>query len=123
MSENKAELNVEETELTPEEQKKADKKAEKERKKLEQYSKSMISRGEAYQMSKSIAAEEVGFLAEFMREPLSTNIVQTMALVDLLVAKGLITLPEFESQLEKTQEKIAKQQEAGAEDGGEKEES
>jgi hypothetical protein len=124
MTEKQPELNAEvvetEKELTPAEKKKA----EKEAKKLKQYAQSMITRQEAWSMAKDVANEEVGQLANFIREPLRANLVQTMALVELLIDRGVFTKGTFDEYLNKLATRVeeeAKKElgEVGQEESGE----
>jgi len=105
MEENKVNLEVteESTVETPQEKKKR----EKEEAKLKRYANEMITRGEAWQMSKSIAVEEAGHVANFFREPVKASVVQVMALVKLLTDKGIVeSEEEFQKYLDLVQEEI-----------------
>jgi hypothetical protein len=105
----KPELSVTEAELTPVEKKKQ----EKEQAKLKKIANTMVTRQEAYQMAQKIAVDEVGHLAEFIRDPLRVNMIQTMALVELLLEKGVIaSQAEFEAALIKVSDKVQQQAEA-----------
>lgn len=73
------------------------------------YANGMISRAEAFAMGQELARNEIQSFAEFVREPLHVNLVQTMALVDLMMEKGLFTEVEFQASLEKVSEKLQAQ--------------
>jgi len=109
----KPEVKVEEVnvELTAAQQKK---KADKEAEKLKKVANGMISRQEAYQMSRAVANEEVGQLANFIRDPLRVNMIQTMALVELLIDKGVIESESaFQVYLERVSDKVQEEAEKG----------
>ena len=115
MSENKAKLEVtneEERELTPEEKKRL----EKEKKKQERYWRSMITRDEALQLATAVAREEVKKLVSVIREPLRADLVQSLAVVEVLKDKGLVKDDdEFQTYLDRIVEKLENQRE---EEGG-----
>lgn len=113
MTEKQVELNVTEEpqELSP-----------KEKKKLENYSRSMITRGEAYNLSRSVAVEEVGQLANFLRDPLRANMVQSMAIIELLTDKGIIESDDhFQIYLDRVADKVQAEAEKEGEASGEQE--
>lgn len=97
-------------ELTKEELKKLkqeERKREKERKKIEQYYRTLATRGEVIEISKRIVTQEVKEVAEFYREPVRVNIMQTMALIELLKEKGIIESDEeFQKYIDKIAEKL-----------------
>jgi len=114
MTEQKASLEVtegNEVELTEVEKKKLEKKNAKEKKKMEQYARTMVTRAEAHQIAEFTANQEVAGFAEFIREPLRANLVQTMALIELLKAKGIIESDEeFQSFLDLVADKLKEEE-------------
>lgn len=107
-------------ELTKEEQRKLQRKREREEKKMREYMNSMIRRSEAFSMAEKIADRKVEQLAEFIRDPLRVNLVQTMAVIELLMDKGIIeSQDEFQKYLDKIADAL--QQEGDSDGGKEKE--
>lgn len=104
---------VNEQQVDEKEAKRLARKAEKEAKRQREYANSMITRAEAYTVAQEFAKRETQALAEFLREPLQVNLVQTMALVDILVAKGVFTQEEFQESLNKVAEKLQAQAQEG----------
>ncbi len=106
MNENQANLEIKE-EAPKVETSKEKRKREKEELKMKNYANGMISRGEAYQMAKSIAVEEAGHVANFFREPVKASVVQVMALVRMLTDKGIIeSEEEFQKYLDLIQTEV-----------------
>ena len=110
---------------SPAEEMKNEKLKEKERKRLEQYGRTMVTRAEAHQIATYAANTEVQGFAEFIREPLRVNLIQAMAIIELLKDKGLIKDDaEFQTYLDKVAVKLMEESEADdkREEEGNKEE-
>lgn len=106
-------------ELTKEEQRKLQRKKEREEKKMREYMNSMIRRSEAFSLAEKIADQKVGQLAEFIRDPLRANLIQTLALIDFLKDKGIIESDEeFQKYLDKVAERAMEQHKEGDNNGG-----
>lgn len=105
-----------ERELTEQEKKKL----EKEKKKQERYWKSMITREEALSLATAVAREEVQRLVSIIREPIRADLVQSLAVVEVLKAKGLVKDDEeFEDYLDIIVKRLEEEQPEGEGDKGE----
>lgn len=97
-------------ELSPLEQKKLQKQQEKEEEARKKYAMTMVTRAEAYQISQEtavhISRQTAKEATEFVREPLMSNIAQTMALSELLLKKGIITQEELQESLDEVYDKL-----------------
>lgn len=112
----KPELKLTEEEATPALTKKQ---KEKEEKRIKDYQNSMITRLEASELSRRISTNITNQLADFLREPMRDSMVQTMALTELLKAKGII---ENDEELQKYIEEVYKKLQALGEEVSEKKE-
>lgn len=70
----------------------------KDKKKLQREANTMVTRAEAIEIARAMAVDEVGQFAEFMREPMTSSVVQAMAIAEVLIDKGIITKDEIEDK-------------------------
>lgn len=91
----KGKLNVEEAET------KNEKQLAKEQKKAERYANSMVSRREAFNIASTLAEEKTKEAFAVISNPLSTAIIELMAISQLLVEKGILTESEITERIQK----------------------
>lgn len=104
-----------EVKVDPKEAKRLARQQEKQEAKRKAYAKGMITRVEAFQIAQQAAKEAVDSFAEFIREPLRANLVQSMALTEMMMDKGIIVdADEFQAYLNKIQERLDKSAEVDA---------
>jgi hypothetical protein len=83
---------------TRKEEKLKQKQAEKQRAKEEKFWNGMVTRKEAKGLVETLSRQSSEQVFEALREPVSTNIIANMALVEILVDKGIFTEEEYQQK-------------------------
>ncbi|WP_270363996.1 hypothetical protein [Bacillus paranthracis] len=105
------------------------KQAEKQRAKEEKFWNGMVTRKEAKGLVETLSRQSSEQVFEALREPVSTNIIANMALVEILVEKGIFTEEEYQQKFAEIASRQAQakgdsnDEEAGTESGEAKEET